>query len=351
MASNRTSETPFEQRDPPLWARGLASGLLLFASWWLLNTEAIRSIVGDSIGALCLGVIAASLLRGMHLPFALWPSGPWRKRFSVPAVVSTGAVIATMIMVSRASGSSVLAARLDLGTGIAVVVGAVGLGFGIGFVKQGRYLIWYGIALVLALAPLAGELAIGSANSADISSGLCFFSPDRGQVAEESWNGCTVALVPALVFLTAIGAAMKVVTEEIAFRRMLIGIAPGAGLLSILGSAVVALLWYVLLSRSGVGGTGVILLGTLGAVCAGCIFVLSKSLPVSALFSAVYTAGYWSLTLARADDGATTEIGPATPAMVIAASAVTAALAAVIFKRNGFLGNLREAASTDATRS
>ena len=113
------------QRDLPIWARGVAAGLLLFASWWLFNTEGIRSVVGDSIGALCLGVIAASILQGMHLPFALWPDGPWRKQFSVPGVVATAAVLAIMILIPRAVRSDVLASQLDVGYGIVVVVGNV----------------------------------------------------------------------------------------------------------------------------------------------------------------------------------------------------------------------------------
>ena len=338
------------QRDLPIWARGVAAGLLLFASWWLFNTEGIRSVVGDSIGALCLGVIAASILQGMHLPFALWPDGPWRKQFSVPGVVATAAILAIMILIPRAVRSDVLASQLDVGYGIVVVVGAVGLGFAVGFVKQRRYLAWYGIALGLALLPLAIELVVGSLSASGGTTGICFFSLPQIQTAGNPLDGCTVAMVPSLLFLTAIGATSKVVTEEIAFRRLLIGITPGAGLLSILGSAATALLWYVVLFRSGVGGTDIIVLGTLGALSAGCIYVLSKSLLVSALYNAVYTAGYWSLALA-ASGSARTGIGTASPSMWIAASAISVALAAIIAKRNGFFGNLREAASTDATRS
>ena len=338
------------QRDLPIWARTVAAGLLLFASWWLLNTEAIRSVVGDSVGALCLGVIAASILQGMHLPFALWPEGPWRKQFSVMAVIATAAAVATFILIARVVQADVLADQIEIGNGIAIVVGAVGLGFAVGFVRQRRYLAWYGIALGLALFPLVVELIMGALRGNAVTTGLCFFSSPLDQPAGSPMDGCAVALVPALLFLSAIGVATKVITEEIAFRRLLIGMAPGAGLLSVLGSTVTAFLWYVVLIRSGVGGTGIVVLGSLGALSAGCIYVLSKSLLVSALFSGVYTAGFWSLSLST-PAGVTTEIGAASPTMWISASLMSVALATIIAKQNGFYGNLREAASTDASGS
>jgi hypothetical protein len=296
-------------------------------------------------------VIAASILQGMRLPFALWPDGPWRKQFSVPAVVATAAVLSTMILIARVVRSDVLAGQLDVGNGITVVVGTVGLGFAVGFVKQRRYLKWYGIALGLAFLPLASELAFGSLGASGDAVRLCVFSLPESQAAGSPIDGCAVALVPSLVFLTAIGATTKAITEEIAFRRLLIGITPGAGLLSVLGSAVTALLWYVVLFRSGVGGTGIIVLGTLGAISAGCIYVLAKSLLVSALFSAAYTAGYWSLALTTTSGGAAVGFGVAPPSMWIAASMMSVTLATIIAKRNGFFGNLKEVASTNATRS
>jgi hypothetical protein len=350
MDSNRPSETLLTQRDLPIWARAVAAGLLLFASWWLFNTEAIRSVVGDSVGALCLGVIAASILQGMHLPFALWPYGPWRKQFSVPWVIATALLVAIMILIARAVRSDLLATQVDVGTGITVVVGAIGLGFAIGFVRQRRFLKWYGIALGLALLPLAFELLAESIGASGVSAGLCVLSSPQDPIAGSPLGNCTVALVPSLVFLTAIGVTSKLVTEEIAFRRLLIGITPGAGLLSVLASTATAFLWYAVLAKSGAAATGIVALGTLGAFSAGCIYVLANSLLVSALFNAVYTAGYWTLALSTSDSASAATSAISHP-MWIASSAICVVLAAIIAKRNGFFGNIREAAPPDATRS
>jgi len=315
------------QRDLPLWARGVAAGLLLFSSWWLFNTEGIRSFVGDSVGAVSLGVIAASTLRGMHLPLALWPDGPWRKQFSVPAVLATATLVAALILIARASGWDDAVTQIDIGSAITVVVGAVGLGFAVGFVRQRRYLAWYGIAVGLAMLPTACGLLFGSRSLAGVA-----------------------PVVPSLMALTAIGITSKLVTEEIAFRRLVIGIAPGAGLLAVLASAAAAMAWYALLSRSGIGGPAITLVGTLGALCAGCIYVLSKSLVVSALFNAVYTAAHLSVALTARSE-ATGGIATVTTPAWVAAAAVSVTLAVVVVKQNGFFGNLREAASTNVTRS
>jgi hypothetical protein len=338
-------------RDPPLWTRGVAIGLLLIASWWLLNTEGIRVVIGDSIGALCLGVIAVSILQGMHLPLALWPEGPWRKQFSVSAVVSTAVLVALMILISNVASMDALIGRLDVGTGIVVVIGTVGLGYAAGFVKQRRYVQWYGIALFLGILPFISELIFGSSSTGGAGVPLCYFSVPQDQTVGGPTSGCSIPLLPSLVFLTAIGTASKLVTEEIAFRRLLIGVAPRSGLLSILLSSGTAFCWYLLLSHFGVEERGMIVLGTLGALSAGCIFALSKSLIVSGFYSAVYAAGYLSLTVAKTSAGAPNDVDGTTNAIWITASAVSVALAAVIVRRNGFFGNLKETTSTDVTRN
>lgn len=310
-------------RDPPLWARGVAAGLLLFASWWLLDTDSMRDTIGDSVGALCLGVIAASILQGMRLPLGIWPEGPWRKRFAIPAVVGTALVVAALLLVSRVAPIDALVSQVELGTGISVVVGAVALGFVVAFVRQRRYLAWYGIAVLLGITPFASELLLGTTRVG-------------------------INVLPSLAFLTAIGTTSKLVTEELAFRRLLIGVAAGAGLLSVLVSSIAGLGWFFLLSRLGVGNGELVIMGTLGAVSAGCVFVLSKSLVASALFSAVFFAGHMSLTFASTTVGTPAE-ALRTPATWIAAFIVSAVLAGVVVRRNGFFGNLKETVQTDVT--
>jgi hypothetical protein len=312
----------------------VAAALLLLASWWLLNTMSIRVFVGESIGALCLGVIAVSILQGMHLPLAIWPDGPWRKQFATPAVLGTAFVIAALILISRVANVEPAVERIDLGNGIAVVIGTVGLGFGVAFVKQSKFFAWYAIALVLAVLPFLTSLALG-----DRTVPLCMFS------VPVSETNCNAAVIPSLVFLTGVGVTFKLVTEELAFRRLLIGASSGAGIASILFSSLVACAWYLVLSRAGVEVAGGIVTGALGAVSAGCIYVLSKSLVTSAIFTAVYAAGNVSLAVANATADTTAAVaGDAWPAVIVS-SVVALLLAAVVFRKHGFLGNLKEATS------
>jgi len=326
-------------RDPPVWARGVAAAFLLVASWWLLNTNSIRGLVGESIGALCIGVIAASILQGMHLPLAIWSEGPWRKRFAAPAVIGTAIGLAALILIARIANIDTMVDQLDLGTGILCVIGAVGLGFGVGFVRQRTYLAWYGFALALGIVPFLSDLVVTSFNTADRTVPLCLLS------APSSENGCTIAVLPSAIFLTAVGVASKLVTEELAFRRLLIGAAARAGISSILFSSLVALAWYLVLSRSGVGTTGSVVAGAVGALSAGCIYVLSKSLVASAIFSAAFAASNISAAAANAPVGTPAEGWVVSLTYLVAASVVSLLLCSVVFRKHGFLGNLKEATS------
>ena len=329
--SGEPMEAPLSPRDPPLWTRGVAIGLLLFASWWLFDTEPIRDLVGNSIGALCLGAIALSILQGMHLPLGVWPDGPWRKQFSVPAVIGVAIVLSAMILISKVASLDSFVEQLDFGTAVAVVGGTVALGFGLGMVKQRRYLKWYGIASLLGILPSACGFAVGA------------------HFAQTELSSTMV--LPSLIFLTAIGTASKLVTEEIAFRRLLIGVTDGSGLLIVLVSCLVSLAWYAILARSGIGGAGAVLIGTMGALSAGCLYVLSRSLVVSAIFSAVYSAGFSSIAVTSLAADTAGTLDGVSITMWIAAFVVCVGLAVVTVRKHGFVGNLRETASVNVTRN
>ncbi len=315
------------QRDPPLWARCVAVVLLLFATWWLYATGSVRGFIGESVGALCLGVIAISVLRGMHIPLGMWPNGPWRKRFSVPWVIGTAAVMGAILLISGSARSGVIVNQLDAGTFVTTALGTIGVGFGFGFVRHRRYLLWYAAALLLGILPIAVELLLGS------------------------YAGGVVALLPLVVFLAAVGVPSKLATEEIAFRRMLIGIAPGAGLASVLISAVAVLLWLVVLHHAGVGGAATIVMGALGALSAGCIYVLSGSLLASALFNALQGAGLLAVTLQSNMTVEQAGLSVVSAATWIAVLLTSAGLTALTLQRNGFKGNLGKVATENAARS
>ncbi|UCD25370.1 MAG: hypothetical protein JSW51_05495 [Gemmatimonadota bacterium] len=320
------------QRDLPLWARGVAAGLLVFASWWLLSTDALRSMLGNSVGILCLGVIAGSVLRGMHLPLAVWPFGPWRRSFSLIAVIAVAAMIAALILLSGLSQPEALEEIVDPGMTVLVVAGAVFWGFSFGFVKQRPFITWYLLAVSLALLPYLIDLML----SVGADSGRCVWT--RQVESPEGLDACQAGMLPTLMFLVAVGATSGLVTEELAFRRLLIGQPEKAGLVSLLAAALIATGWYAVLRLMVVEYPVPLILGAVGALNAGGIYVLSRSLLVSALYSGTFMASYWALNLSTLEASGEAGSGVSTSVWLVAL-VIGIGLAAVVFRRNGLLGD------------
>ncbi len=277
-------------RELPLWARAVASALLLFASWWLLETETLRGLVGYAIAPLSLGVVAAFILQGMHLPLGLWPNGPWRDRFSMGTVVAVAAVFAALILAARPYRLPELAAELEPGMAVLIVVGVVAWGFAWAFVHQRRFLPWYGAAAAAALIPFMlavfALLVRGESN-------LCVLSTTGAEGAT-----CGATVIEALVFLTAVGSAAGLVTSELAFRRLLVGHPDRAGLVLVLGAALIATLWTLLVTAESRLFEAPWWLSALAAAGAGSLYVLSGSLLVAALYSGLTFAGFEALRVA-----------------------------------------------------
>ena len=349
MALSESEEVALSQRDLPLWARGSAAGLMLFASWWLLSTEALRNALGDSIGLVSLGVVAIFILRGMRLPVGLWPDGPWRMRFSVPAVVGAAAVLAACILLFNPTGSDGLRARLDLGTSVAVVLGSVAWGFALALVRQRSFLGWYALAAGLALVPLLWSLIVANIGGGD--EGFCLFSTQLGSGGStEAGARCDAAAAPSLLFLLAIGVTSRLVTEEVAFRRLLIGGPGRVGLVSVVGAGVVALGWYGVLAWSSAEGSGTVLVGGLGALTAGGLYVLSGSLLVSAVHSATFAAGYSALSVARPLSAEPAGQIAAGPSLWVPALIIGVVLSALVARRNGLIGSVLRSERSNAPR-
>ncbi len=280
------------ERDLPLWARGLAAVLLIVASWWLVETETLQVAVGDSIALLSLGIVTASILQGMHLPLGLWADGPWRSRFSKSIVVAVAVVFGLCFVVCD-PGSQAVSESVDTGTLALTVIGVVAWGFAWAFVRQGSFWPWYAIGLAVALLPAFGGLV-----------GLVLRSGDTGRVCLwsilESANGqvCDAPALQTLGFMTAVWAASALVTLDLSFRRLLVGEPSRAGVLLIVSAAIPYGLWVLLVGPNLPGLDAPLWLGMLTAVCAGCLYSLSGSLLVSALYSGAVLAGYEALVRA-----------------------------------------------------
>lgn len=321
------------QHDLPLWARGLALVLLLFAAWWLLATDVLRDTIGDSVGLVGLGVISLSILRGMHLRLGVWPEGPWRNRF-VPLSVAVPALAFAALIVLIGRGAPALADQVDVGVAALAVAGAVFWGYSVAFVKQRAFMKWFAAAVGLAVAPLAAQLI-----SSMRDGGLCLFST-AAESAHAAVPTCQTAVVTSLAFLFAVGAPAGLVTEELAFRRILIGDTGKAGLVSVLAAAVGVVAWYALMVWTDVGTGSMVVWGGLGAVIAGCLYVLSRSLLVSACFNATFMGGFWAIEMSRSDVPMSNSQMAVAPEAAITAAIGGLALAYLVYQQNGLVGDV-----------
>lgn len=310
-------------RDLPLWARGAAAPLLVVGSWWLLRTEPIRSPIGDSVALVALGVIAGSMLRGMHVPIALWPDGPWRRRFSSTTVVAVALAFAALAVLSRTVAPST-ERSVDPGTYAVAAVGVVTWGVAWAMVRQRRYAPWFGIALAAGVLP---ALAVGATT---------LFRDGLAVGCATGAGSCVGNAVGAFAFPTVVGAATGLVTRELAFRRLLVGAPAAAGGVVIVLAATVEAIWvWVTGVWPGAALGGPWWTAGAAAVAAGSLYALSGSLLASSVCSAAIGAAYGAT--AAVSNGAS---GP-TLSYAIAVGVVAAALLVAVVRTRGWLAGVR----------
>ena len=133
------------------------------------------------------------------------------------------------------------------------------------------------------------------------------------------------------LFLVPAYAAMALVTFELTFRRLLIGLPRHAHTLSILASAGLVVAWTSLV------GSDVPLFGVpwyvafFGALAAGSLYLLGSSLLVSSTFTALLYAGYVGLDVGQAAAGS----GPVTVGYLAALVVVGVGLFGLAFREHG----------------
>lgn len=314
------------QHDVPLWLRIPAAILCLVAAWWLKNTDAIAGAVGISVAPLGLAVVAVAVLKGLNLPLGLWPSGPTRGSFSVSVVVLVAVAFGLSFVAFDPFPSSEWA-PFDRSLYVVTTLGVVVWGYAWAFVRQRRYLTWMGVAVAVALLPwVLGVLGLfGGGNVRECA------LPD-----ELSGQGCRMLVTRAMAFYAVSGAAAALVTTELAFRRLVIGHPRGGGVVLVLIAAVVGIGWSLLM------GEGEVLFSgptwwyvAIGGVAAGSLYVLSESLPVSALYTGVFFGGLRAIGWSG--------VGVPmlfTPTFALSHGAVALILLVLVWRRNGLLGGL-----------
>ncbi len=317
-------------RDLPVWSRGVTALLVLIAGWYVPRAEGIAAAVGYSALELSVGVVSVSLLLGMRLPFDLWPQQPERERFSTRLAVLVATVMGVVIVASRSSGVPEILAETDRGLLVMIVAGGTVWAVGWGRIRQRAFARWYAVAGAAALVPLVVRVAAMTLQ-------------DRGLPAIQM-----TTFVQVGGFFLVAGAAGALVTQELAFRRLLIGQAGDAGLGVVLIAAVVFGCWLAVVPepQGGVLQAGVS--GALHGVVLGSLYSLSRSLLVPALYQGVSTGGIRAFDLAAIPTEGATGVTDVAVAGMVATGIVGVILAYQVYRQSGFMGLLTRRHLPDA---
>ena len=310
-------------RDLPPWARGTTAVLVLIAAWYVPRSDSLAPVVGSSALEISAGVVAVSILLGMRLPLDLWPQHPERERFSLPAAAGAAVVMGVVLVLAEPTELPAIMADTDSGALFAIIVGGAVWALAWGRLHQRVFLRWYGFAAAAAGIPvLVGVIALAI---------------QGGALPTISWG----QYLRVAGFFLVVGSAGTLVTQEIAFRRVLVGQAGDAGLATVLLAAVVFGAWHGLAPDPVGGVLRVAVTASLHGVVLGSLYALSRSLLVPAFYHGVSTAALRAFDLtAAAPDGAPPYADRMTWA-VVATAIVASGLGYQVLQRSGFLGVLR----------
>lgn len=317
------------QRDLPVWARVGTALLVLVGSWFATRSDLILRWVGDAVLPVTAGIIAISVLLGMRLPLDLWPSQPQRPRFSVLAAVAVSLVFGGMILISGPVGAaSEFLDSAGPGAQLAVVAGGVGWALGWGHTQQSPFSRWYGLALALGLLPIAAGV-------------LWLVIRDGGVPSFE----VSVLLRETAFFLT-VGTCAALLTQELAFRRLLIGQSGDAGLLAVVLSAAIFGVWHAVAPAEQGELSRAVITATVEGLVLGSVYLLSRSLLVPALLHGVSVGVSRGLQFSA---GPEVSLGDRMwVAETVTATAVALVLGIIVARRSGLFGTLQLRPAVDA---
>lgn len=309
-------------RDLPVWSRAVAAGLMLLAAWHIPRTEQLVAFMGHSALEISTGVVAVAILLGMGLPLDLWPQYPARVRFSQSAALAAAVVLGVLMIASGPSGLPAGMIETEKGLVVAVIVGSAVWSLAWGQVQHQMVLRWYGIAALAAVAPVL----IGLITMAVQDGGL---PPLQ-----------TGVLLRVAAFFLVVGSAGALVTQELAFRRVLIGQAGDAGLATVLVAAVLFGAWNAVAPDPPGGVLQAAVLGSLRGVVLGCLYSLSRSLLVPALCHGAWLAAIRSTGVATTLAGEGQALEDRMMSVIVATAVVAVVLAYEVSRRSGFVGIL-----------
>jgi len=308
-----------------VWARAITAVLLLAGGWF-----SARSGLGDVLGAwvvdLSAGVIAVSVLLGMRLPLDLWPRAPNREPFSITLALSVAFLLGLLVLLGGPI-AGVFAEEGQYGAIVALVIGSVAITLATGRTKLEAFGRWFGIAVGCAVVPVAVGIIV-----------LAFQGP--------AFSSFDIApFLRGVSFFVALGFGASLVTQELAFRRLLIGQSGDAGLVAVLLAALLFGVWHAANPIETAGVLSALLSGTAGGLVAGSLYILSRSLLVPACYYGIRIG-----LLRGVDFGFGGGEGIATVVAVngIVTGVLAVILAYFVVRRSGFFGALQLRPVVDA---
>jgi len=293
------------------WRARLALAVCLVGSAaGLPRLGVVRQLAGGTAVPLAAGVCALIALLAARLPlgFAWGPAGSQR---AVPEVARGFAVGAACAAALIWQGNDALLARLwrdDRAASLALLAGVAAWGGAVATTRQRALLRWYGVAAAAALLPASLLIAV-----------LRPTVPASGFAA-------------AFVFFLVADTMVALVTEELAFRRALVGPPDSAGLGALALMALVFGLWHVVQPGYGGAPLGTLLGTALGGFVAGCVYTLSGSLTAAALYHGLHNAPLKALGGAPI---ATGRGGLASGVALAGTAALAVALGWMVWRRGG----------------
>jgi Type II CAAX prenyl endopeptidase Rce1-like len=306
------------QRDLPIWSRVVAAILLLVAGWWAAHSSRLVAVIGDSVVEISAGVVSLSLLLGMRLPLDLWPRAPVRERFSIGLCVAVAVVLGTMLMLSKPTGLPTEFGHYGKAALPIVVLGGTVWALAWGRTNQLAFGRWYGTAAAAAVGPWITSLLVLLV---------------MGRLAPVS----VAIFLGSFLFFFVVTTTGSLITQELAFRRVLVGQSGDSGLLIMLAAAVIFGMWNAVLPQGG-SVWPVIATTTVNGCVMGALYILSRSLLVSSLYHGLNSGLVRGWQIAMIESTGATKQAPLWIPMAVATTVVAIALAVRVNRRTGLLG-------------